>query len=192
MKNDMMLPCNTPGAQRATRARHLAGRVAIAVGVAAPLAAVGVLGLSNVGATSSDSINQSSNLPPQLEQLNITLAPGGSQTFKIPAKNQPVQVQIDGYSSNGGLQEPAEVASALVNVNKNHVGMTWVNQNSDGTTGAGNSFQDAAGPITTITCGSSCTIATLGVSDAGNGTLVLTQNAATTSISFDYEVDVWY
>jgi hypothetical protein len=102
---------------------------------------------------------------PKVDEVAFSLAPGGSKSFKIPASNQPVEVQIDNYAVHNGIQTPSELFSALVNLDANGSGMSWNGTNSDGTSSVGSSPHGDTGPIVTETCGSGWVKATLNVTD---------------------------
>ena len=128
---------------------------------------------------------------PDHERLTITLAPGGSRTFALPAANDPLRVDLDAVSVNGGIQTPSEVFSALVNVDANSAGMSWIGTRSDGSQRSGYTF--TGGPaITELTCGANCVIAWLNSGNAGHRTVTLKQNASTTSVSRTYVINIWY
>jgi hypothetical protein len=59
---------------------------------------------------------------PDHGRLTVTLAPGGSRTFALPAANDPLRIDLDAVTVNGGIQTPSEVFSALVNVDANRAG----------------------------------------------------------------------
>jgi hypothetical protein len=162
---------------------------ALAVGVAvAGMVGVGGGAYAVTSITSSPAVNVTG---PDHERLTITLAPGGSRTFALPAANDPLRVDLDAVSVNGGIQTPSEVFSALVNVDANRAGMSWIGTRSDGSQRAGYTF--AGGPaITELTCGSNCVIAWLNSGNAGRRTVTLKQNASTTSISRTYVINIWY
>jgi hypothetical protein len=128
---------------------------------------------------------------PDHERLAITLAPGGSRTFALPAANDPLRIDLDAVSVNGGIQTPSEVFSALLNVDANGAGMSWIGTRSDGSQRSGYTF--TGGPaITELTCGSNCVIAWLNSGSATRRTVTLKQNANTTSISRTYVINIWY
>ena len=127
---------------------------------------------------------------PDHERLTFTLAPGGSQTFRLPAANDPVRIDLDKISTNGGVQTPSEVFSALVNVDRNGAGMSWIGTSSDGSQAADSTIHSST--ITKLVCGSNCVIATLSVSSVGARTVTLTANAATSIIDETYVVNIWY
>jgi hypothetical protein len=128
---------------------------------------------------------------PDHQRLSITLAPGGSRTFTLPAANDPVRIDLDAVSVNGGIQTPSEVFSALVNVDANGVGMSWIGTRSDGSQKSGYTF--SGGPaITELTCGANCVIAWLNSGSATHRTVTLKQNADTTSIRRTYVINIWY
>jgi hypothetical protein len=128
---------------------------------------------------------------PDHERLTITLAPGASRTFVLPAANDPLRIDLDAVSVNGGIQTPSEVFSALVNVDANGAGMSWIGTRSDGSQRSGYTF--TGGPaITELTCGSNCVIAWLNSGNAALRTVTLKQNANTTSISRKYVINIWY
>jgi len=128
---------------------------------------------------------------PDHERLAITLAPGGSRTFVLPAANDPLRIDLDAVSVNGGIQTPSEVFSALVNVDANGAGMTWIGTSSNGSQKSGYTF--SGGPaITELTCGANCVIAWLNSGSAAHRTVTLKQNANTTSIRRTYVINIWY
>jgi hypothetical protein len=128
---------------------------------------------------------------PDHERLAITLAPGGSRTFALPAANDPLRIDLDSVSVNGGIQTPSEVFSALVNVDANSAGISWIGTRSDGSQKSGYTF--TGGPaITELTCGSHCVIAWLNSGSAAHRTVTLVQNANTTSIRRTYVINIWY
>jgi hypothetical protein len=119
------------------------------------------------------------------------LAPGGSRTFVLPAANDPLRIDLDAVSVNGGIQTPSEVFGALVNVDANRAGMTWIGTNSDGSQKSGYTF--TGGPaITELTCGANCVIAWLNSGSATHRTVTLKQNVNTTSIRRTYVINIWY
>src|SRR5215472_15250180 len=101
----------------------------------------------------------------------------------------PIRIDLDKVSTNGGLQNPSEVFSALVNVDANHAGMSWIGTNSDGTQHANSTI--FSGTITQLVCGGACTIATLHVGSVVAHTVVLTTNPATSIIRETYVVNIW-
>ena len=128
---------------------------------------------------------------PDHERLTITLAPGGSRTFVLPAANDPLRIDLDAYSVNGGIQTPSEVFSALVNVDANHAGMSWIGTSSDGSQKSGYTF--TGGPaITELTCGAHRVVASLNSGSAVHRAVTLKQNANTTSIRRTYVINIWY
>jgi hypothetical protein len=124
------------------------------------------------------------------QRLTFTLAPGGHLTFKLPAANDPVRIDLTTVSTNGGVQTPSEVFGALVNVDANHAGMSWVGTWSNATLHAGSTI--SSNVITRLMCGSSCVIATLSVASVSLHTVTLTANAATSIIRETYVVNIWY
>lgn len=128
---------------------------------------------------------------PDHQRLTITLAPGQSRTFKLPASNDPVRIDLDRVSTNGGVQTPSEVFSALVNVDTHPGGMSWIGTYSDGSQKTGFTF--TGGPaITKLVCGASCVIAWLNSKSVSSRTVTLKQNKATTSIRGTYVINMWY
>lgn len=126
----------------------------------------------------------------QVKQYAFNLKPGGSFTFALPNIKSPIRIEISTPTTNGGVQTPSEVMWALVNKDSGNGQVTWVGTNSDGTTSGSNSLQNK--DIANITCGPGCTIASLVVANATAGTLSVTQNAATTSITGSYIVRLYY
>ena len=127
---------------------------------------------------------------PDHQRLVFTLAPGASQTFRLPAANDPVRIDLDKISANGGTQTPSEVFSALVNVDRNARGMSWTGTNSGGSQAANSTIHSST--ITQLVCGANCVIATLSVSSVGARTVMLTANAATSIINETYVVNIWF
>jgi len=123
-------------------------------------------------------------------RLTFTLAPGASQVFKLPAANDPVTIDLDKVSTNGGVQTPSEVFSALVNVDANGAGMSWIGTYSNASQHAGSTI--SASTITELVCGSGCIIATLSADNIGARTVVLRTNAETSGIDETYVVNIWY
>ncbi len=127
---------------------------------------------------------------PDHQRVTVTLAPGASATIKIPAANRPVRIDLANVSTNGGVQTPSEVFSALVNVDMNGAGMSWIGTNSDGSQRAGSTI--SGHNITNLVCGASCIIATLNVKSVAQHTVVLRTNPNTTSIRGRYVINIWY
>jgi hypothetical protein len=133
------------------------------------------------------------NATPRVDEIAVTLAPGASKSFKIPVTQQPVEVQIDNYQNNHGVQTPSELFSALVNVDDNGSGMSWNGTNSDGTSSVGSSGVDPTGPIVTETCPTAgCVKTTLNVSNASNGTVTLNLSPTTAGFTNKFLVEMWY
>jgi hypothetical protein len=123
-------------------------------------------------------------------RFTFTLAPGASQVLHLPAANDPIRIDLDNVSTNGGVQTPSEVFSALVNVDVNHAGMSWIGTFSNGAQHAGSTI---SGPIITeLVCGASCVIATLHVGSVSGHTVVLTTNSKTSIIRETYVVNIWF
>jgi hypothetical protein len=127
---------------------------------------------------------------PDHNRLTFTLAPGAARVFELPAANDPVTVDIAKYSTNGGVQTPSEVFSALINVDGNGAGMSWVGTNSDGSSDANSTIHGT--DITNLVCGHGCLIASLRVDNVKARTVVLKTNAATSIIKETYVVNIWY
>jgi len=127
---------------------------------------------------------------PDHQRLTFTLAPGGSRVFKLPATNDPVRIDLDKVSTNGGVQTPSEVFSALVNADANNAGLSWIGTNSDGSQAANSTIKSSN--ITNLVCGAHCLIASLNVASVGNHTVVLKTNAATSIIREKYVINIWY
>jgi hypothetical protein len=162
---------------------------ALAVGVAvAGMMCVGGGAYAVTSITSSPAINVTG---PDHERLTITLAPGASRTFELPAANDPLRIDLDAVSVNGGIQTPSEVFSALLNVDANRAGMSWIGTRSNASQTSGYTFN--GGPtITELTCGANCVIAWLNSGNAADRTVTLKQNANTTSIRRTYVINIWY
>jgi len=118
------------------------------------------------------------------------LSPGGCLVLKLPATNDPVTIDIASPSTNGGVQTPSEVFSALINANGNDSGMSWIGTNSDGSQ-SGNSTIHST-DVANLVCGPSCVIAWLRVKSISAHTLVLTANPKTSIIRERYVVNIWY
>jgi hypothetical protein len=124
------------------------------------------------------------------QRLVFTLPPGGSAVFQVPAANDPVRIDLDKISTNGGIQTPSEVFSALLNVDANRSGMSWIGTYSDGSQHAGTTI--STNVITKLVCGVSCVIATLNAGSIPARTVVLHTNAATSRIRETYVINIWY
>jgi hypothetical protein len=155
--------------------------------IAATAAAIACAGGVAYGASNSTSVIVKG---PDHERLTFTLAPGHSEVFKLPATNDPIQIDLDKVSTNGGVQTPSEVFSALVNADRNKAGISWIGTNSDGSQHADSTID--SNNISNLVCGVNCTISSLDVESAGKGTLVLRTNAATSIIKETYVVNIWY
>jgi hypothetical protein len=127
---------------------------------------------------------------PDHQRVTVTLAPGASATIKIPAANRPVRIDLAKVSINGGVQTPSEVFSALVNVDMNGAGMSWIGTNSDGSQQAGSTI--STHNITNLFCGASCIIATLNVQSIAQHTVLLRTNPNTTRIKSKFVINIWY
>jgi len=79
---------------------------------------------------------------------------------------------------------------AVVNYDSGSGQFTWVGTDSDGAQRGSNSIQSSA--LATITCGSGCVIATLGVASPQAATLKITTNAATSIITERFIVSMWF
>lgn len=159
------------------------------------VAAVGaaLLALAGGGGAALAATSSSPNVVvtgPDHQRLSFVLSPGGSFVFKLPATNDPVTVDIASPSTNGGIQTPSEVFSALVNANANDSGMSWIGTNSDGTQ-SGNSTIHTT-DVANLVCGAGCVIAWLRVDSISAHTLRLTANAKTSIIRERYVVNLWY
>jgi hypothetical protein len=124
------------------------------------------------------------------QRLIVTLAPGRSQAFRLPASNDPVRIDLAKVSTNGGVQTPSEVFGALVNADANGAGMSWIGTYSDGSQHAGSTI--SGNVITELVCGPGCVIGTLSVSSVPGRTVVLRANAATSRIRETYVINIWY
>ena len=160
----------------------------LAVGVA--VTALAAVGGGAYAATSATAISRVPVTGIDHQRLTFTLAPGASRIFKLPAANDPVRLDLDKISTNGGIQTPSEVFSALVNVDANHAGMSWIGTYSDGSQHAGTTISTKV--ITKLVCGASCVIATLSVDSVPGHTVVLHTNAATSIIRETYVINIWY
>ncbi len=154
---------------------------------ATALAVAGSLGGWAYAVTSNPAINVTG---PDHQRLTFTLAPGGSRTFQLPAANRPVRIDLDKVSTNGGVQTPSEVFTALVNVDENGAGMSWIGTNSDGSQRAASTI--TSHNITNLVCGVGCFIASLNVKSVAHHTVVLEANAATSRIKETYVINIWY
>ena len=158
--------------------------------VGAVVAAMAAAGGGAYAVTSTPGVSQVPVTGIDHQRLTFTLPPGGSAVFKIPAANDPVRIDLDNISTNGGIQTPSEVFSALLNVNANRSGMSWIGTYSDGSQHAGTTISTKV--ITKLVCGASCVIATLNVASVPARTVVLHTNAATSIIRETYVVNIWY
>jgi hypothetical protein len=127
---------------------------------------------------------------PDHQRLAFVLSPGGSFVFKLPATDDPVTIDIASPSTNGGVQTPSEVFSALINANGNDSGMSWIGTNSDGSQ-SGNSTIHTT-DVANLVCGTGCVIAWLRVASISAHTLVVTANPKTSIIRERYVVNIWY
>ncbi|MGD0699333.1 MAG: hypothetical protein ABSA02_05545 [Trebonia sp.] len=127
---------------------------------------------------------------PDHQRLTFVVSPGGSFVFKVPATNDPVTIDIASPSTNGGVQTPSEVFSALINANGNDSGMSWIGTNSDGSQ-SGNSTIHTT-DVANLVCGPGCVIAWLRVKSISAHTLILTANPKTSIIRERYVVNIWY
>jgi hypothetical protein len=124
-------------------------------------------------------------------ELGFTLAPGGSQSFVVPAVQSPVRIEVSFTLANGGTQEPSELMYAVVNRDPSSKQFTWIGTNSDGSTSGSSSLKGAL--IASIFGGGpSTTNASLEVGSASVGTLAIKQNAATTRIPGHYIVKLYF
>jgi hypothetical protein len=165
------------------RTKHYV-RALVAGAAVAAVAAVGGLAYA---VTNVPAVNVTG---PDHQRITFTLSPGGSKSFKLPAANRPVRIDLDKVSTNGGVQTPSEVFTALVNVDKNGAGMSWIGTNSDGSQHAASTI--SSHNIANLVCGASCVVASLNVQSVPNHSVVLKQNAATTSIRGTYVINIWY
>lgn len=158
--------------------------------VSAAVTAMAAVGGGAYAVTSAPAISRAPVTGIDHQRLTITLAPGASQVFKLPAANDPVRIDLDKISTNGGIQTPSEVFSALVNVDANHAGMSWIGTYSDGSQHAGTTISGST--ITQLVCGPSCVIATLSAFSVPSRTVILHANAATSIIRETYVINIWY
>lgn len=179
---------DTPRSALATGARRIRNKrlLQAVVASAALLALAGTSGAAFAAASSPGVIVTG----PDHQRLSVVLAPGKSFVFKLPKTNDPVRIDIASPSTNGGVQTPSEVFSALVNANANDSGMSWVGTNSDGSQ-AGNSTIHTT-DIANLVCGANCVIAWLRVKSVSGHTLVLKANSKTSIIRELYVVNIWY
>src|SRR5215470_4615204 len=87
---------------------------------------------------------------PDHQRISFVLSPGGSHVFQLPKANDPIRIDIAKVSTNRGVQAPSEVFSALVNVDANRAGMSWIGTNSDGTQVASSTIR--GNNITNLVC----------------------------------------
>jgi hypothetical protein len=127
---------------------------------------------------------------PDHERFTFALGPGRSVAFALPAANDPITIDISSPSTNGGLQNPSEVFSALINADANHAGISWIGTNSDGSQRAGNTHHGT--DVANLVCGKTCVVAWLRVKSVAGRTLILTANAKTSAIRELYVVNIWY
>jgi hypothetical protein len=124
---------------------------------------------------------------PDHQQFTFTLAPGTSYAFALPERDVPISIDIAATSSSGDIQAPSQVFSALIDVDKDDVGMSWIGTNSNGSQSA--SSTTSRTDIANLVCGTNCLIASLDADIGSPGTVVLETDAAT---SETYAVNVWY
>jgi len=158
-----------------------------AIAVGAAVVALAAASGAAYAATSSRSVIVKG---PDHQRLSFTLPPGGSHAFKLPAANDPIRIDIASPSTNGGVQTPTEVFGALINVDGNRAGMSWIGTNSDGSVSANSTISSK--DVTNLVCGPSCVIAWLRVKNVSTRTLVLTANGKTSIIRERYVVNIWY
>jgi hypothetical protein len=127
---------------------------------------------------------------PDHQRISFVLSPGGSHVIQLPKANDPIRIDIANVSTNRGVQTPSEVFSALVNVDANDAGMSWIGTNSDGTQMGSSTIQGTN--ITNLVCGPNCLIASLNVKSVAARRVVLKTNAATSIIREKYIVNIWY
>jgi len=145
---------------------------------------------AGVGLAAASTTHSNVVTGPDHERLAFTLKPGGSYTFTLPAANDPLQIDIDHVSTNGGLQSPSELFSALLNVDSNGAGMSWIGTNSNGSETGNNSSNTAN--ITNEYCGpSSCVVASLYVGNVLHRTVRLkaTKNSG---VKETFVINIWY
>jgi hypothetical protein len=178
-------PCsNAPWKEHSLIRKHFARALFIVTTLAA------VIGIGGVAAFAISNVTAVTVTGPDHQRLTFTLAPGASEIFKLPAANDPIRVDISSPSTNGGVQTPSEVFSALVNADGNGAGMTWIGTNSDGSQKGSSTIFGIH--IANLVCGANCVIAWLNVKSVAARTLVLTTNAATSIIRETYVVNIWY
>ena len=158
-----------------------------AIAVGAAVVALAAASGAAYAATSSRSVIVKG---PDHQRLSFVLPPGGSHVFKLPAANDPIRIDIASPSTNGGVQTPTEVFSALINADGNRAGMSWIGTNSDGTQSANSTIHSK--DVTNLVCGPSCVIAWLKVKSVSARTLILTANGKTSIIRERYVVNIWY
>jgi hypothetical protein len=127
---------------------------------------------------------------PDHERFTFGLSPGHSVVFALPNANDPITIDIAAPSTNGGLRNPSEVFSALINADADDAGMSWIGTNSDGSQRANNSHHGT--DITNLVCGKTCVVAWLRVKNVATRTVTITTNAKTSAIRELYVVNVWY
>jgi len=157
------------------------------IAVGAAVTALAAAGGAAYAATSSQTVIVRG---PDHQRLSFVVAPGRSFVFRLPAANEPIRIDIASPSTNGGVQTPSEVFSALINVDANRAGMSWIGTNSDGSQSANSTIHSK--DITNLVCGSNCVIAWLKVKSVSARTVVLTANGATSIIREKYVVNIWY
>lgn len=161
-----------------------------ALAIGAAVTALAAVGGGAYAITSSTAISAVPVTGIDHQRLTITLSPGASRAFRLPAANDPIRIDLDKISTNGGIQTPSEVFSALVNVDANRAGMSWIGTYSDGSQHAGTTISGTA--ITELVCGPGCVIGTLSASSVPARTVVLHANAATSIIRETYVINIWY
>jgi len=161
-------------------------------GLRAMVVAATAVTLASAGTAAYAASNSTSVIVkgPDHQRLTFVLSPGASQTITLPAANDPIRIDLDSPSTNGGVQTPSEVFSALINVDGDGAGASWIGTNSDGSQAASSTIKGVN--ITNLVCGSSCVIASLDMGSVSKHTVVLRTNAATSSIKEKYVVNIWY
>lgn len=168
------------------RKKYFIGTLAAAAAMTTTVGAGGVA-YAVTAATSAPAVIVTG---PDHQRLTFTLAPGHIQVFKLPATNDPVRIDLDEVSTNGGVQTPSEVFSALVNADANKAGMSWIGTNSDGSQVANSTIRSF--DITNLMCGAHCVIAWLNVASVSGHTVVLKTNSGTSIIREKYVINIWY
>lgn len=155
-------------------------------------------GLALAGALIAPPSTALAAAPPPIHIVqNIVLNPGQAVNIPLPAlpgfPMAPIQVLISKASARG-VQQPSSVFAGVVSFDPATRTLSWTGTNSDGSPTSGNTLPRAGAPapiVATMLCGAPpCWVARLFANGAANS-LILRQNAATTTVPSHYVVTLW-